>query len=66
MILSNIRNIDQSETFFVITLNLDQWIRCCVKSSIFNLGDYNVRKSRTGCGALVEGLTRNDITNCMK
>ena len=24
MILSNIRNIDQSDTFFVITLNLDQ------------------------------------------
>ena len=34
MILSNIRNIDQSETFFVIILNPDQWIRCCVKSSI--------------------------------
>ena len=33
MILSNIRNIDQSETFFVIILNYDQWIRCCVKSS---------------------------------
>ena len=35
MILSNIKNIDQSETFFfVIILNLDQWIGCCVKSSI--------------------------------
>ena len=35
MILSNIRNIDQSETFFfVMILNLNQWIRCCVKSSI--------------------------------
>ena len=42
MILSNIRNIDQSETFFAIFLNLDQWIRCCIKSSIFGSGDYNV------------------------
>ena len=66
MILSNIRNIDQSETFFAITLTLDQWIRCCVKSSIFSSGDYNVQNSRTGWVALVEGLTRNDITNCMK
>ena len=44
--MSNIRNIDQSETFFVIILHLDQWIRCCVKSSIFSSGDYNVQKSR--------------------
>ena len=43
MILGNIRNIDQSETFFVIILNLDQWIRCCIKSSIFSSGDYNVQ-----------------------
>ena len=42
MILSNIRNIDQSETFFVIIL--DQWIRFY----IFSSGDYNVQKSRTG------------------
>ena len=66
MILSNIRNIDQSETFFVIILNLDQWIRCCIKSSIFSSGDYNVQKSRTVWVALVEGLTRNVILNCMK
>ena len=55
MILSNIRDIDQSETF-VIILNLDQWIRCCVKSSIFS----------SGWVVLVEGLARNVITNCMK
>ena len=71
MILSNIRNIDQSETFFVIILNLDQWIRCCIKSSIFSSDDYYVQKSRTGWVALVEGLTRNGLTrnvilNCMK
>ena len=66
MISSNIRNIDHSEIFFVIILNLDQWIRCCVKSSIFSSGDYNVQKSRTGWVALVEGLTRNVISNCMK
>ena len=66
MILSNIRNIDQSETFFVIILNLDQWIRCCIKSSIFSSGDYYVQKSRTGWVALVEGLTRNVILNCKK
>ena len=66
MILCNIRNIDQSETFFVIILNLDQWIRYYVKSSNFSSGDYNVQKSRTGWVALVEGLTKNVITNCMK
>ena len=66
MILGNIRYIDQSETFFAIILNLDQWIRCCIKSSIFSSGDYNVQKSRTGLVALVEGLTRNVILNCMK
>ena len=37
MILSNIRNIDKSETFFVIILNLDQWIRCCIKNSTLGL-----------------------------
>ena len=66
MILSNIRKIEQSETFFVIILNLDQWIRCCVKCSVFSSVDYNVQKSRTGWVASVEGLTRNVITNCMK
>ena len=65
MILCNIRNIDQFETFFVIILNLDQWIRCCVKSSMFSSGDYNVQNGRTGWVALVKGLTRNVITNCM-
>ena len=59
-------NIDQSETFFVMILNLDQWIRCCVKSSIFNFGDYSVQQSRSGCVVLVEGLTRNVITNYME
>ena len=59
-------NIDQSETLFVIILNLDQWIRCCVKSSSFSSGDYSVKQSRSGCVVLVEGLTRNVITNCMK
>ena len=36
MILSNMRHIDPSETSFVIILNQDQWIRCCLKSSIFS------------------------------
>ena len=68
MILTNKRNIDQSETLFIIILNLDQWIRCCVKGSFFSSDDYNVQKSRTGWVALVGGLTRNVITcaNCMK
>ena len=61
MILSNLRNIDQSETFFVLILNL---VLC--KEFYFSSGDYNVQKSRTGWVALVEGLTRNVITNCMK
>ena len=66
MILNNIRNIDQSETLLVIILNLDQCIRYCVKSSMFSFGDFIVQQSRTGCVVLVEGLTRNVITNCMK
>ena len=66
MILSNIRKIDHSEIFFVIILILDQWIRCCVKSSIFSSGDYNIQMSRTGWVALVEGLTRKVFTNCSK
>ena len=37
MILTNKRNIDQSETLFVIILNVDQWIRCCVKGSFLAL-----------------------------
>ena len=59
-------NIDQSETFFVMILNLDQWIRCCVKSSNFSSGDYSVQQSRSGCVVSVKGLTRNVITNCME
>ena len=59
-------NIDQSETFFVNILNLDQWIRCCVKSSIFSSGEYYVQKSRSGWNALVDGLTWNGITKSMK
>ena len=35
------------------------------KDFYFSSGDYNVPKSRTGWVALVEGLTRNVITNCM-
>ena len=66
MMLSNIRIIDQSESFFGIIMNLDQLIRCCVKSSIFRSGDYSVQQSRTGCVVLVEDLMRNVITNCVK
>ena len=66
MMLSNIRNIDKSETFFVNILNLDQWIRCCLMSSFYSSGDYSVQQSRTGFVVLVECLTRNFITNCMK
>ena len=62
MILSNMRNIDQSKTFLVIILNLGQWIRCCLKSSVFSSGDYFVQQSKTGWVSLVEGLTRNVIT----
>ena len=66
MILSNIRNIDQSETFCYLfeSGSIDQML---CKELYFSSGDYNVEKSRTGWVALVEeGLTRNDITNCMK
>ena len=51
MILSNIRNIDQSETFFVFILNLDQWIRCCVKSSIFMFGDFKCSEEQNWFGS---------------
>ena len=57
MILSSIRSNDQSETFFC---NYSE------SGSIFSPGNYNVQKSRTGWVALVEGLTKNVITNCMK
>ena len=63
--LSNIRNIDQFETLFVIILNLDQWIRCCLEF-FFSTGNYKVQNSKTGWVALVDGLTRNVNTNCMK
>ena len=36
------------------------------KEFCFSSGNYNVQKRRTGWVALVEGLTENDITNCMK
>ena len=42
----SIRNI------LVIILNLDQWIRCCVKSSVFSSCDYSAQQSRTGCVVL--------------
>ena len=67
MILSNIRNIDQSETFLFCNYSesgsIDQ-ILC--KEFYFSSGDYNVQKSKTGLVALVIGLTWNVITNCMK
>ena len=65
MILNNIRNIDQSETFcnYSEPGSMDQML---CKEFYLSSGDYNVQKSRTGCIALVEGLTRNVITNCMK
>ena len=67
MISSNIRSIDQSETFFCNYSESGSMDQCCVKSSFcFSSGDYNVQKSRTGWVALVECLTRNVITNCMK
>ena len=42
---------------------MDQMLR---KEFFFSSDDYNVQKNRTGRVALVEGLTRNAITNCMK
>ena len=66
MILSNIRNIDQSETFFCNYSESVSMDRMLCKEFYFSSGDYNIQKSRTGWVALVEGLTRNVITNCMK
>ena len=65
MILSNIRNIDQSDFFcnYSESGSMDQML---CKKFFFSSVDYNVQKSRTGWVALVEGLTRNVITNCMK
>ena len=56
MNLSNLRNIDHTETFFVIIL--DQ-ILC--KEFYFSSEDYFVQQSKTGCVVLVEGLRRNGI-----
>ena len=56
MNLSKLRNIDHTETFFVIIL--DQ-ILC--KEFYFSSVDYFVHQSKTGCVVLVEGLTRNGI-----
>ena len=50
MILSKLRNIDHTETFFVIIL--DQ-ILC--KVFYFSSVDYFVQQSKTGCVVLVEG-----------
>ena len=66
MILSNIRNIDQSETFFCNYIESGSMDQMLCKEFYFSSSDYNVQKSRIGWVALVEGLTRNVITNCMK
>ena len=65
MILSNIRIKDQSETFssYSESGSMDQML---CKEYYFSSGDYNVQRSRTGWVALVEGLSSNVITNCMK
>ena len=36
------------------------------KEFYLSSGDYSVQQSRSGCVVLVEGLTRNVITNCME
>ena len=63
MNLSKLRNIDHTETFFVIIL--DQ-ILC--KEFYFSSVNYFVQQSKTGCVVLVEGLTRNGINiwRCLK
>ena len=65
-IMSNIRDIDQSETLscnYSESGSIDQML---CKELYFSSGDYNVQKSRAGWVALVEVLKRNVITNCMK
>ena len=66
MILSNIWNIYQSETIFCNFSESGLMDQMLCKEFYFSSGDYNVQKSRTGWVALVEVLTRNVITNCMK
>ena len=67
MILSNIWNIYRSEIIIIINYSesgsMDQML---CKEFYISSGGYNVQKSRTGWVALVEGLTRNVITNCIK
>ena len=63
MMLSNIRNIDQSDfCYYSKSGSMDQML---CKEFYFSSGDYSVQQSRSGCVFLVEGLTRNVITNCM-
>ena len=66
MILINNGNIYQSVTFFCNYFESGSIDQTLCKEFVFSSGDYNVQKSRTGWVALVEGLTRNDITSCMK
>ena len=63
MILSNIRNIDQSENNFCYYFESGLIDQMLCKELCFSSCDYNVQDSRTGLVALLEGLTRNDITN---
>ena len=65
MILSNKRNIDHSEIFYIFFLNLGRWISCFVKSSIFSSIGYFIQQRKINWVVLVEGLTRNVITNFM-
>ena len=39
---------EHKSTRNIFLIILDQWIRCCVKRSIFSSGDYLVQQSRTG------------------
>ena len=59
MIVSNIRNIDQSETFFYNYFESGSIDQMLCKEFFFSSGDNDVQKSRTGWVALVKGL--NDI-----
>ena len=66
IILSNIRNIDQSETFFCNYSESGSMDRMLCKEFYFSSVDYNVQKSRTGWVAYEEVLIMNVITSCMK
>ena len=54
--LSKLRNIDNTETFFVIILD-----QILFNEFYFSSVDYFVQQSKTGYVVLVEGLTRNGI-----